>query len=288
MAQHAAGAPDSGRPRSSPPPCSSVSAVMAAQQALARLLEAVHTRPVVATAAAVLGLAALKHCLTPSAVGRPLPVTVRETDSPVRAAGVSVVLLHGMWHGPWFYKGLQDLLASRGIASYAVGLQGEAANMTRTEAELVADLEATLDGLKLTNAVLLGHSQGGILTQCFLRDAAARRPKGELGGAVLFGTMPLGMTPPPALAFGLRDDGGYASMYCAIDAKIRTVSPTNFKFPDFFRQTVWLRQLTVLTHGSGSILSQPAAHGSYTKSGRSGSSASQRARLPACRRQQGI
>jgi pimeloyl-ACP methyl ester carboxylesterase len=84
-----------------------------------------------------------------------------------------------------YYSGLQRLLAQQGIASHAVDLQGNAKDMNRTEIELVADLKATLDELQLKNVVILGHSQGSLIAQCFLRDALSLRPAGQYPSPLL-------------------------------------------------------------------------------------------------------
>lgn len=151
----------------------------------------------VATTAAALALFGARRPPAPA----PLPVVVVSGEA---AAGADTavdrpvcVLVHGMWHGAWFWAPLQRLLSRAGYTSYAVELQP---HPNRSGEAIAADLAATLDSLQLRNAVLLGHSQGGLITQFFLRDALAKRPEGEVAGAVLMGTFPLGMAIP---AWGL-------------------------------------------------------------------------------------
>jgi hypothetical protein len=106
-----------------------------------------------AGAATLAALATANACLTsnPRQAAKPLRVVSVFPAPGSAAAGVTVLLLHGMWHGAWFFAALQNMLAAKGITSHAVALQGDAADMNRTEADLVGDLEATLDELKLQN-----------------------------------------------------------------------------------------------------------------------------------------
>lgn len=114
---------------------------------------------------------------------------------------VSVVLLHGMWHDASYYQELQQLLARAGYTSHAINLlPGERLLPGGSQKELVADLEVTLQKTipdPQQQFVLLGHSQGGLITQSALRNSQAIRKRAM--GAVLLGTYPLGLTPPVAL-----------------------------------------------------------------------------------------
>jgi pimeloyl-ACP methyl ester carboxylesterase len=68
--------------------------------------------------------------------------------------GLSVVLVHGLWHGAWVWDEVRDYLSSAGIASVAVELP-----MTDLAADVVETTRA-LDDLGRP-AVLVGHSYGG-------------------------------------------------------------------------------------------------------------------------------
>ena len=77
-----------------------------------------------------------------------------DADTPKR---LPVVLIHGMWHGPRFYRTIQERLAEQGYTSHAVSTKpGERFFPGGTQKELVADLEMTLDELDLHKCVILG------------------------------------------------------------------------------------------------------------------------------------
>mmetsp|Transcript_20613 Transcript_20613/g.36650 ORF Transcript_20613/g.36650 Transcript_20613/m.36650 type:complete len:168 (+) Transcript_20613:106-609(+) len=140
-------------------------------------------------------LAILRHRCRRRPPPRAFPVI--STRSRSRKNSISVVLVHGMWHGAWFYEPLQKKLADMGIESHAIQLQ-ERAN--RCGNELVDDLEATIKSLQLqlySKVVLVGHSQGGVLVQHFLerlnRQGSEKSSLRDIVvGAVMLGTFPLG------------------------------------------------------------------------------------------------
>ena len=130
-----------------------------------------------------------------------LPVSTVQPAAGAARQATPIVLLHGMWHGgAWHFAALQRLLAAAGFESHSVDLRPGARTNKRggTRKELVADLSATLDELRLRDAVLIGHSQGGLVAQSFMQDALPARPD-TVAGAVLLGTFPLGLFPPAAM-----------------------------------------------------------------------------------------
>ena len=75
---------------------------------------------------------------------------------------VTVVLVHGAWHGAWCWSALQAELDQRGIASIAVDLPGHGASTAplgdlHGDAAAVAAVVDRIDG----DVVLVGHSYGG-------------------------------------------------------------------------------------------------------------------------------
>lgn len=71
-------------------------------------------------------------------------------------------------------------------------------------------LSSTLASKGIENAVMLGHSQGGIITQAYLQDVLPARPE-QLVGAILLGTFPLGHLPP--LSPSMWDTLGWMTGY---------------------------------------------------------------------------
>jgi pimeloyl-ACP methyl ester carboxylesterase len=75
---------------------------------------------------------------------------------------VTVVLVHGAWHGAWCWSALQADLDQRGIASLAIDLPGHGVS-TEPLGDLHGDaaaVAAVVDRLH-TDVVLVGHSYGG-------------------------------------------------------------------------------------------------------------------------------
>jgi pimeloyl-ACP methyl ester carboxylesterase len=114
-----------------------------------------------------------------------------------------------MWHGTWYWEPLQTLLADHGFTSIAIDLLPASRYRCGTASKIVADLEFTLTSLDVRGAALVGHSQGGLVVQAFIRDVLPHSPR-LLAGAVLMGTMPLGL-PPTELV--LRALQGHPNMY---------------------------------------------------------------------------
>jgi pimeloyl-ACP methyl ester carboxylesterase len=105
-----------------------------------------------------------------------------------RPGAPAVVFLHGIGGAARGWQPQLDSFAAAGFRAVALDLPGYGARLAVTAMTfdaLAADLEATVDVLKLNKPVLVGHSMGGMIAQTALR----RRPDGY-GGAVLVGTSP--------------------------------------------------------------------------------------------------
>mmetsp|Transcript_53269 Transcript_53269/g.165118 ORF Transcript_53269/g.165118 Transcript_53269/m.165118 type:complete len:357 (-) Transcript_53269:14-1084(-) len=110
-----------------------------------------------------------------------------------------LVVLHGAYHGAWYARPLQELLAAEyGVESFALDLNKGA---LKTGPAHMRDVRAALAELDLDRPTLFGHSQGGVFVQQLLHEAASQqRPHGEAsteklpGAAVFCATMRLGST----------------------------------------------------------------------------------------------
>lgn len=101
-----------------------------------------------------------------------------------------IVFIHGMSHGSWCYRGLQEVLAKRGHTSYALDLRP---SKFRTLKEHVQDVHEALSTLKLERPVLAGHSQGGVIAQHYYHTCDAQMPKAHQVAAMgLLATAALG------------------------------------------------------------------------------------------------
>lgn len=88
------------------------------------------------------------------------------------------VLVHGAWHGAWCWRKVLPSLWAAGHRAFAVDLTGLGArrHMYRRElglADHVADVVAVLESEELQQAVLVGHSYGGMV----ITGAADRCPE---------------------------------------------------------------------------------------------------------------
>ncbi|HJV71295.1 alpha/beta hydrolase [Ideonella sp.] len=87
------------------------------------------------------------------------------------------VLVHGAWHGAWCWRKLLPSLWAAGHRAFAVDLTGLGArrHLYRRElglADHVADVVAVLESEELQQAVVVGHSYGGMV----ITGAADRCP----------------------------------------------------------------------------------------------------------------
>ena len=124
--------------------------------------------------------------LGPLSAVQVFPSHTKETGS---SKPISVVFIHGMWHGAWYFRALQRILADRCIGSHALNLNS---GLTVGLDQHVNDVAAALKTLpQNSRIVLVGHSQGGLILQDLLHTVSdAELP--EICGAVLLGTGALG------------------------------------------------------------------------------------------------
>jgi len=88
------------------------------------------------------------------------------------------VLVHGAWHGAWCWRRLAPLLQAEGheVVTPTLSGVGELAHLAIPELgieEHVADVVNALEAADLRNAILVGHSYGGIV----IGAAADRTPE---------------------------------------------------------------------------------------------------------------
>jgi pimeloyl-ACP methyl ester carboxylesterase len=78
------------------------------------------------------------------------------------------VLIPGGWHGGWYFQGFAEALRARGHRAHAVTLTGlgERRHLLRADVNLdthVEDVVRVLEMENLSDAILLGHSYGGMV-----------------------------------------------------------------------------------------------------------------------------
>jgi len=106
---------------------------------------------------------------------RPAGETSTGRNSEANEAMATYVLVHGAWHGAWCWRRVTPLLEAAGhtVATPALSGVGELAHLATPELgieEHVRGVVNTLETGDLHDAVLVGHSYGGIVT-----GAAAHR-----------------------------------------------------------------------------------------------------------------
>jgi pimeloyl-ACP methyl ester carboxylesterase len=94
-----------------------------------------------------------------------------------RTAKVPFVLVHGAWHGGWCWNRVAERLRALGHDVYTPTLTGlgERAHLLRPDIDLsthIDDVVGVLDYEDLVDAVLVGHSYGGMV----IAGAAERAP----------------------------------------------------------------------------------------------------------------
>lgn len=81
---------------------------------------------------------------------------------------MTLLLIHGAWHGGWCWERIVPLLESENITVYAPSLigQGERAHEVTRETGLFTHIDQVVGMIKknnLTDVVLVGHSYGGMV-----------------------------------------------------------------------------------------------------------------------------
>jgi len=82
---------------------------------------------------------------------------------------IPLLFVHGMWEGPWVWKGYLDFFSSYGYTCHALSLRGHDGSKPVSDIgkvsihDYLADARAIAE--ELNNPVLIGHSMGGLLVQ---------------------------------------------------------------------------------------------------------------------------
>jgi pimeloyl-ACP methyl ester carboxylesterase len=89
------------------------------------------------------------------------------------------VLVHGSWHGAWCWRRVLPLLWSAGHRAFAVSLTGvgERSHLglkTVTLDTHIADVASVIEAEELLDAILVGHSYGGMVITGVADRVAAR------------------------------------------------------------------------------------------------------------------
>lgn len=95
-----------------------------------------------------------------------------------------VLLLHGLWMGPWAMSWLAHALRKAGFDTHYLALR----SMDEPSETHIERLAEALLQLKARRIHLLGHSMGGVIILRYLRQARDKR----LGRALLLGSPALG------------------------------------------------------------------------------------------------
>lgn len=125
------------------------------------------------------------------------------------------VLVPGACHGGWYYDELAARLRTHGHRALTVTLTGvaERAHLAHACVNLethIADLLAELDANRVTDAVLVGHSYGGMVITAAADRAAAHVDSLVYLDAFVPGRASRGTTSPPCPAPGRPRRGGPA------------------------------------------------------------------------------
>jgi len=96
----------------------------------------------------------------------------------------AVLLLHGLWMGPWVMSWLAHALNRDGYEARALALH----SMSDKPSNHVEKLAAAVNDMDADVVHLVGHSMGGVVVLRYLQEAAKHR----LGRALLLGAPALG------------------------------------------------------------------------------------------------
>lgn len=88
---------------------------------------------------------------------------------PGRAKGVSLLFVHGMWGGSWYWANYLTAAAEAGWEAWAINLRGHHGSRPVPNPGRVSVLDYVQDVLdclrRLGEVVLVGHSMGGLIVQ---------------------------------------------------------------------------------------------------------------------------
>jgi pimeloyl-ACP methyl ester carboxylesterase len=106
------------------------------------------------------------------------------------------VLVHGAWHGAWCWRRVSPLLRAAGHDVHAVTLTGlgERAHLLSREVRLathIADVVGVIVAEELADAILVGHSYGGIVITGTADRLQRERPGALQQLVYVDGTQPL-------------------------------------------------------------------------------------------------
>src|SRR5689334_13867030 len=98
----------------------------------------------------------------------PLGLVSKATAAPASEKQTTFVLVHGAWHGGWCWKKLTPLLQAAGhqVVTPTLTGMGERSHLLAPEVDLdthIQDITAVLEYEDLCDAVLVGHSYGGMV-----------------------------------------------------------------------------------------------------------------------------
>ena len=101
----------------------------------------------------------------------------------------SLIFIHGIYHGAWCWENFTKYFEERGFYTDAVTLFDGSSKAKLTLNDYLGTVDQAVQKAKQTQhgpVILVGHSKGGGLAECFI----ARRP-GKVDGVVLLSALPL-------------------------------------------------------------------------------------------------
>lgn len=94
------------------------------------------------------------------------------------ASAANYLLVHGAWHGGWYWRRVADLLVAAGHRVFAPTLTGlsDRRHLLTPQTDVnthIEDVAELIEAEELANVVLVGHSYGGVV----ITGVAARMPE---------------------------------------------------------------------------------------------------------------
>lgn len=112
----------------------------------------------------------------------------------------SLIFIHGIYHGPWCWENFTKYFEDRGYYTHAVRLFGGPDNPQKaTLNDYLDTVEQAVEVARQTYhgpVILVGHSKGGGLAECFIAQRS-----GKADGVVLLSALPLRRTGRFVLSF---------------------------------------------------------------------------------------